>query len=936
MTEGDRSRLIDETRKGLKKTVIRGKEFVYLHDGAFDDDKLSIINTLNDALSRLAKAKTEDELWEAWNVWDSSIWDLKFVDESISNEYFDAVDTKALYRLKENLANLLYDNDLYKRKNSDSYIFDNQIALELDASLHKGVYSLYAKTGRSFDFDAGGRNWNNIKIPGPYTKDNTELKRDTNGWHLTSKETGETIYEHEGWVDGFTGKSYFNRSDEILQGIALIGANERFGIRTGPMTTREVADYAFGKGYDSVVIRNLRDIGGETEYRGTADIYIFNAANAVKSADPVTYDEDGNVIPITERFNESNEDIRHSLRSVAPVQPSSNAWSRTLTTDEARRLLPNLWDVTAEESEARNPTQITSTVKSYRNVYNLLKQEGFDGTILDASSGLGYGTRAGIEEYGFDVEDIEPYPDKTYKPQYTDYSKLNKKYDVIISNAVLNVLPQDQRDALVVKMGQLLNEGGRIFVNVRGDDVNSLAGKDNINVSPREWLVRSTRSYQKGFKRAELVAYLQDALGDGFTVKPFTKFGSGTWAIVTKETDRTDAIVKYQAREKYSYDELISKDDMPLTKITISQTVNRSNVIATAKKEAAKVGKTNPDGSVSVYVKDAKADVIVSPEGLRHGLTYRGSLSEKAAVIEKIGEILKNSVKVNELVPKNENARATYVLIGCAVDGDGNQYVVRSIVNSFTYNLESVDVLYAANTKKEPAVRNAPGVFNPPTGSYISIAQLLDFVNRFYPEILSADVLKHFGHDFRPEGNPKGIEKDVLYQERAKSNREILSEALESATQNEIEAKRLAEYKSKVEQADELQAHLSELRDRIFGKADKKGQTVREIQDEIRKTNNRIDIIDKQLLRLEAMAPIRRILNREKAENAKLLKEQVKLAESRTIAEYEERSRELVAKYGDRLKERYSLAEQKAKIKKDIKELDKLFKADRGIWQKSY
>ena len=56
-------------------------------------------------------------------------------------------------------------------------------------------------------------------------------------------------------------------------------------------------------------------------------------------------------------------------------------------------------------------------------------------------------------------------------------------------------------------------------------------------------------------------------------------------------------------------------------------------------------------------------------------------------------------------------------------------------------------------------------------------------------------------------------------QERAKSNREILSEALESATQNEIEAKRLAEYKSKVEQADELQAHLSELRDRIFSKA---------------------------------------------------------------------------------------------------------------------
>lgn len=89
-------------------------------------------------------------------------------------------------------------------------------------------------------------------------------------------------------------------------------------------------------------------------------------------------------------------------------------------------------------------------------------------------------------------------------------------------------------------------------------------------------------------------------------------------------------------------------------------------------------------------------------------------------------------------------------------------------------------------------------------------------------------------------------------------------------------------------------------------------------------------------LNAQGRAENRPNIDRERAENAKLLKEQVKLAESRTIAEYEERSRELVAKYGDRLKERYSLAEQKAKIKKDIKELDKLFKADRGIWQKSH
>lgn len=226
--------------------------------------------------------------------------------------------------------------------------------------------------------------------------------------------------------------------------------------------------------------------------------------------------------------------IQHSLSPVEAVQPKSDKWSRTLTTDEVKAQFPDLWDVAADESEVRNPTQISGTVKSYRKIYDHLKSEGFDGTILDASSGLGYGTKAGIEEYGFDVDDIEPYPDKSYNPKYTDYSTLDKKYDAIISNAVLNVLPQDQRDALVVKMGEMLNDGGRIFVNVRGTDVKNASSKVAINEDLMEYYIAQSGSYQKGFKAAELVAYLQDTLGDGFTVEPTKMFGAVS-AVVTKD-----------------------------------------------------------------------------------------------------------------------------------------------------------------------------------------------------------------------------------------------------------------------------------------------------------------------------------------------------------------------------------------------------------------
>ena len=258
---------------------------------------------------------------------------------------------------------------------------------------------------------------------------------------------------------------------------------------------------------------------------------------------------------VKEYGGETQGDIRYSLRSVEPVQPSSNDWKRTFTTEEAMERYPNLWNVAADESEKRNPTQIASTQGTYRNIYNILKREGFSGRILDASSGLGIGTKIGREEYGFDVDDIEPYPDANYTPKYTDYSKLNEKYDAIISSAVLNVLPQDQRDALVVKMGELLNDGGRMFITTRGNDVESLAktGK-NIHLGKWEWIETARGSYQKGFTNDELIAYLRDALGDGFIVQKSVDAGVGRFnnntSIVVTKTGETSLPSKYSLRDQ--------------------------------------------------------------------------------------------------------------------------------------------------------------------------------------------------------------------------------------------------------------------------------------------------------------------------------------------------------------------------------------------------
>ena len=142
---------------------------------------------------------------------------------------------------------------------------------------------------------------------------------------------------------------------------------------------------------------------------------------------------------------------------------------------------------------------------------------------------------------------------------------------------------------------------------------------------------------------------------------------------------------------------------------------------------------------MSVRVDDTGEDVVVTTSGLRHSLDRRFSVN--APVVVKAGEILQNSIRINELTPENQNADSSYVLIGAARNKKGELYIVRSVVNRFKNDLISMDVLYAINAKSEPNLDikkgNQAGA-NPQglpsndsflTDSTISIANLLEFVN---------------------------------------------------------------------------------------------------------------------------------------------------------------------------------------------------------------
>ena len=66
---------------------------------------------------------------------------------------------------------------------------------------------------------------------------------------------------------------------------------------------REFTDALKDMGYDGTI---------QSEYGDEAVAFY---PNQIKSVDPVTYDDEGNVIPLQQRFNSENEDIRHSPKN---------------------------------------------------------------------------------------------------------------------------------------------------------------------------------------------------------------------------------------------------------------------------------------------------------------------------------------------------------------------------------------------------------------------------------------------------------------------------------------------------------------------------------------------------------------------------------------------------------------------------------------------
>lgn len=282
---------------------------------------------------------------------------------------------------------------------------------------------------------------------------------------------------------------------------------------------------------------------------------VHRAVALIKGKEALSYEEfektpealAGFPYPSRAELKEFGDAMRNIFETVEEQETEEGDVVLYRSSEDIEAEYPNWLEGTTTDS-GKHSTQVEGTRKTYKKVGDWIEENmGKDVAILDASSGMGYGT-ADLRERGFDIEDVEPYQSAERKQSnpatYSSYGDIEKQYDYIISNAVLNVIPDNWRADLLHEMVDKLKVGGKLFINTRkAGEERSIKDKIELD-SPQEVLVKRNgriASYQRFFTPQELKEWVESELGDGYTVEIANKANSGTnglaAVVVTKNED---------------------------------------------------------------------------------------------------------------------------------------------------------------------------------------------------------------------------------------------------------------------------------------------------------------------------------------------------------------------------------------------------------------
>lgn len=244
---------------------------------------------------------------------------------------------------------------------------------------------------------------------------------------------------------------------------------------------------------------------------------------------------------------------------------------------------------------------------------------------------------------------------------------------------------------------------------------------------------------------------------------------------------------KMSGAEQVSYQTLKNLPDMQVTSVQSNEAEGKSvqqliedGLNSTQRTPGKKNGRV-----VNSYTGDT---IVVTQDGLRHGLLRKGSVQKNGTYIGKIGQIIENAVKINELEPRGKELRSD-VYLGACQDENGTMRAIRFIVNMYENGNATLDgdslqplqgSLYAHTSKK---VGTAPikgqgigtNTVAPDRSNTISIPEFLNSVKEAWGDNLAGTVRYELGIDAQEAGTDN-LKDALRYSRKGGDAQELVTE----------------------------------------------------------------------------------------------------------------------------------------------------------------
>lgn len=383
-----------------------------------------------------------------------------------------------------------------------------------------------------------------------------------------------------------------------------------------------------------------------------------------------------------------------------------------------------------------------------------------------------------------------------------------------------------------------------------------------------------------------------------FSADPVTYDDNGNVIPLSERFNKANEDIRYSLRATYDKEGMSEKDievaDEVIKDLRLKSMMARYGVAHTAAYTAERIERELNYSSANRLDYARSYVAWVKPSDFVFATTVsdrnRETLKEEAGTLD-VEKLSKESQPIY-LIVDFENGRilgheGRHRMLALEKAGINEVAVIIDARNDDTYNTKPVEYMRLKGQQFSDYEK----------GANFGIYSMLPLSVRY------ADVAKEL---FTQE-----TESGIKYQEREEdlSERGILAKALESAAQGEIEAKNLKNYKKHLAEYDELavQLHLMKIELDEARKA-KDTAKVKELRDKITQTENRLAVFDKRLLKLEAAAPLKALVERER-KNA--------------VARADERLSKAIQKQKDKDAEKLDRAMERAKASRQ-KTIDKL------------